>query len=122
MVKQVTEMGFNRTRLELKQMKNLGGQLIDSSPMYGNSEKVVGDLTYENGIQDDFFYATKVWTSGRSAGIDQMNASFRKMRRQQMDLMQIHNLVDWRTHVKTLRSCKEEGRIKWDGRDYKPTL
>jgi diketogulonate reductase-like aldo/keto reductase len=99
----------------LKQMKALGGQLIDSSPMYGSSENVVGDLTYKAGIQDDFFYATKVWTSGRTMGIEQMNSSFRKMKRQQMDLMQIHNLVDWKTHVKTLRDWKEKGKIKYWG-------
>jgi diketogulonate reductase-like aldo/keto reductase len=99
----------------LKQMNSLGGRVIDSSPMYGSSETVVGDLTSEMNIRDEFFYATKVWTSGRSAGIDQMNSSFRKMRRQQMDLMQIHNLVDWRTHIKTLKEWKEIGKIKYWG-------
>lgn len=107
----------DRSRLieVLQQMKSLGGQVIDSSPMYGSSERVVGDLTAKAGIQEDFFYATKVWTSGQSAGINQMNASFNKMRREQMDLMQIHNLVDWKTHVKTLRDWKEKEKIKYWG-------
>ena len=81
----------------LQTMKRLGGKLIDSSPMYGKSESVVGDLTSELNIADNFFYATKVWTTGKQNGIDQMNESFRKMRRNTMNLMQIHNLVDWQT-------------------------
>lgn len=96
-------------------MKEKGGKVIDSSPMYGSSEKVVGDLTAEPGIQDYFFYATKVWTSGKEQGINQMNESFRKMKRDKMDLMQIHNLVDWKTHLKTLRDWKEQGKIRYLG-------
>ena len=99
----------------LTKMKAKGGQVIDSSPMYGSSEEVVGDLTSSLGIQDHFFYATKVWTSGRQAGIDQMASSFRKMKRNRMDLMQIHNLMDWQTHLKTLRTMKENGKIKYWG-------
>jgi len=98
----------------LLEMQKLGGKVIDSSPMYGRSEKVVGTLTskLEN---PDFFYATKVWTSGKEAGIQQMNVSFEKMQRKTMDLMQIHNLVDWQTHVKTLKTWKEEGKIRYWG-------
>jgi len=99
----------------LLNMKKLGGQLIDSSPMYGSSEKVVGDLTTKLKIQDEFFYATKVWTSGKKAGIEQMNNSFRKMKREQMDLMQIHNLIDWKTHIKTLKEWKEKEKIRYWG-------
>jgi len=99
----------------LKEMKKLGGTVIDSSPMYGTSEKVVGDLCVQLNIQDSFFYATKVWTSGKQAGIDQMNASMTKMQRKQMDLMQIHNLVDWETHIKTLRDWKLEEKIGYWG-------
>ena len=99
----------------LLKMKAKGGQLIDSSPMYGSSEKVVGDLTSKLGIQDSFFYATKVWTSGKQLGIDQMARSMGKMKRNKMDLIQIHNLVDWRTHIKTLRTMKENGKIKYWG-------
>lgn len=99
----------------LAEMHRLGGKTIDSSPMYGSSEAVVGELTQNPEFQDAFFYATKVWTSGKQAGIDQMNASFKKMGRTTMDLMQIHNLVDWQTHVKTLRNWKEEGKIRYWG-------
>lgn len=99
----------------LTEMNKLGGSVIDSSPMYGSSEEVVGKLTRKANLQDDFFYATKVWTKGKEAGIHQMDNSFRLMKREQMDLMQIHNLVDWKVHVKTLKSWKEKGKIKYWG-------
>ncbi|NNF43850.1 MAG: aldo/keto reductase [Phycisphaerales bacterium] len=92
-----------------------GGTLIDSSPMYGKAERVVGDLVRRTG-RDDLFFATKVWTDeGRDAGVAQMNASIARMRAPVMDLMQIHNLVDWKTHLPTLRDWKERGRIRYIG-------
>ena len=99
----------------LTHMYKLGGRVIDSSPMYGSSEEVVGRLTAEMDDQDSFFYATKVWTSGKQQGIDQMNASFSKMQRKTMDLMQIHNLVDWKTHLTTLRDWAAAGKIRYWG-------
>lgn len=92
-----------------------GGSAIDSSPMYGRSEQVVGDLLEQNGWQKQAFVATKVWTSGRDAGIRQMQESMRLLRDDRVELMQVHNLVDWRTHLKTLRSWKESGRIRYLG-------
>lgn len=89
-----------------------GGSVIDSSPMYGRSEAVVGDLLAAMGARDKAYLATKVWTHGAAAGITQMQTSITRMRSGVMDLMQIHNLVDWRTHLKTLRQWKEEGRIR----------
>ena len=99
----------------LVEMNKLGGTVIDSSPMYGSSESVVGNLTSNLSTQNDYFYATKVWTSGKENGIKQMNNSLNKMKRSRMDLMQIHNLVDWKTHVKTLKAWKEKGKIKYWG-------
>ena len=99
----------------LKAISAVPGCMIDSSPMYARSEEVVGDLTTELGIADTFFYATKVWTTGEQSGIDQMNDSLRKMRRSRMDLIQVHNFVDWKTHLKTLRQWKEEGTIRYIG-------
>lgn len=99
----------------LQAMHQLGGTVIDSSPMYGSSEKVVGDLTGQLEFKNRLFYATKVWTSGKQAGIRQMEASMQKMGREQMDLMQIHNLVDWKTHVKTLKDWKALGKIRYWG-------
>ena len=92
-----------------------GGSLIDSSPMYGRAEAVVGDLTAELGLRRSLFLATKVWTSGRDAGIRQMEDSFRLMKTQTMDLMQIHNLVDWKTHTATLKDWKKQGRVRYIG-------
>jgi len=98
----------------LKTLRTKGGSLIDSSPMYGRSEKVVGDLTSQLSA-DEFFYATKVWTTGKNEGIDQIKSSFAKMQRTTMDLLQIHNLVDLQTHLQTLRKMKEEGTIRYIG-------
>jgi diketogulonate reductase-like aldo/keto reductase len=92
-----------------------GGSVIDSSPMYGSSEEVVGDLLAAIGARDDAFIATKVWTTGRQAGIAQMQRSMELLRSSRIDLMQIHNLVDVRAHLPTLRAWKEEGRIRYVG-------
>ena len=92
-----------------------GGKVIDSSPMYGRSEGVVGDLLAEMGAHDQAFLATKVWTRGRDEGIRQMERSLSRFRAERIDLMQIHNLVDWKTHLKTLRAWKAEGRIRYIG-------
>ncbi len=102
-------------RQVLQIMADNGSTVIDASPMYGRSEAVVGELTTETGLANKFFYATKVWTTGKQAGLDQMNASMRLMQRQVMDLIQIHNLVDWKTHLKTLRDWKGEGKIRYLG-------
>lgn len=99
----------------LQLMHDHKSTLIDSSPMYGRSEQVIGDLTNEIGLADKFFYATKVWTSGREAGVRQMKESMQKMKRKVMDLIQIHNLVDWQTHLKTLRQWKAEGLVRYIG-------
>jgi len=92
-----------------------GGSVIDSSPMYGNSERVVGDLSTDLEINDKLFVATKVWTTGKEAGIRQMNNSFALLKRKRIDLMQIHNLVDWEVHYQTLRQWKDEGKIRYIG-------
>jgi diketogulonate reductase-like aldo/keto reductase len=92
-----------------------GGSVLDSSPMYGRAEGVVGDLLAASGERDRAFLATKVWTSGRAEGIAQMEASMRLLRTKRIDLMQIHNLLDWRTHLPTLRAMKADGRIRYIG-------
>ena len=103
-----------RTQLTgvLQALLDAGGSVIDSSPMYGSSEEVAGDLLASLSAHDRAFVATKVWTEGRQAGIAQMEASMRKLRDTRIELMQIHNLVDWRTHLDTLRAWKREGRIQ----------
>jgi aryl-alcohol dehydrogenase-like predicted oxidoreductase len=92
-----------------------GGKVVDSSPMYGTSEEVVGDLAGELDLRPSLFVATKVWTSGRQRGIDQMNASMRKLRADPIDLMQVHNLLDVTPHLETLRAWKAEGRVRYLG-------
>ena len=92
-----------------------GGQVVDSSPMYGSAESVVGDLAADLGARESLFLATKVWTSGREAGIRQMEESMRRMRAQRIDLMQVHNLVDVHTQLKTLREWKAQGKIRYLG-------
>jgi len=99
----------------LGQFVDHGGAVIDSSPMYGRSERVVGDLSAELELRPQLFMATKVWTTGERSGIDQMNESFRRMRVDVMDLMQVHNLTDWRTHAKTLAAWKESGKVRYTG-------
>ncbi|SEK01585.1 MULTISPECIES: aldo/keto reductase [unclassified Variovorax] len=101
-----------------------GGTLIDSSPMYGRSEETTGELLAATHHpqqppqplpENRAFLATKVWTSGREAGIAQMEQSFTRLRTRRMDLMQVHNLLDWRTHLATLRGWKDQGRVRYIG-------
>ena len=99
----------------LQEFAALGGTVIDSSPMYGEAERVVGDLTGELGNRERYFFATKVWTSGQQAGVRQMEQSLKLMRSAHMDLMQIHNLLDLEVHTRTLREWKASGRIRYMG-------
>ncbi len=92
-----------------------GGRLIDSSPMYGRSESVAGDLLAETRLPPQPFVATKVWTSGKDAGQQQMRESMQKLRVRQCDLMQVHNLLDVDAHLDTLAEWKQAGRIRYTG-------
>src|SRR5258705_12827217 len=99
----------------LRSFVELGGRVVDSSPMYGAAESVMGDLAAGLAIGDRLFLATKVGTSGRHAGARQMEQSLRRLRARKLDLMQIHNLLDWRTHLATLREWKASGRVRYLG-------
>ncbi len=92
-----------------------GGSVIDSSPMYGSSEAVVGDLVQAAKLRDKLWLATKVWTSGERAGVSQMEKSLALLKAPRIELMQVHNLLDWRTHLRTLRTWKDTGRVKYIG-------
>jgi len=106
----------------LRVLHDAGGRVIDSSPMYGKSEEIAGRLSTKAGINADLFIATKVWTTGRASGIRQMEDSMRLLGRTRIDLMQIHNLVDWRTHIATLREWKAQGRVRYVGiTHYEPS-
>jgi diketogulonate reductase-like aldo/keto reductase len=99
----------------LKVFVELGGRVIDSSPMYGSSESVTGEIASGLGLKARLFVATKVWTSGRLAGIRQMEDSMRKLRVERLDLIQVHNLVGAPTHLATLREWKNAGRVRYLG-------
>jgi aryl-alcohol dehydrogenase-like predicted oxidoreductase len=117
---QTFDVGSNKAAREplravLREFVRAGGSVIDSSPMYGTSESVTGEIALELGVHRQLFLATKVWTSGREAGVRQMEESFRRLRTRRMDLMQVHNLVDYRTHLDTLRRWKEQGKVRYIG-------
>ena len=119
-----TWMGFDRApgSAEFAQLPGVlaalfeaGGSVVDSSPMYGKAEAAVGQVLAEGAVQGRPFLATKVWTTGRAAGIRQMEESLRLLRTQRIDLMQVHNLVDWAGQLATLRQWKEAGRVRYVG-------
>ena len=106
-----------RSQLEdvLSRFVELGGRVIDSSPMYGRAEQVIGELTSSLGIREKLFLATKVWTRGKQNGIESMERSLTLFRTNRIDLMQVHNLVDVNTQLATLREWKQQGRIRYTG-------
>ena len=89
--------------------------LVDSSPMYGNAERVIGNLIKVLGARRRLFVATKVWTEGERAGINQMKTSMSRLHAEPIDLMQVHNLLDWPTQLRTLRRWKEDGSVRYVG-------
>jgi len=99
----------------LRLFHQLGGAVVDSSPMYTGAEELTGNLAHELGIGDDFWLATKVWTDGEQSGIDQMQQSMRELRSDHIELMQVHNLRDVAVHLNTLERMKAEGQIRYIG-------
>ncbi len=93
----------------------LGGKLVDSSPMYGRAEEVVGEIAAGLGLRKSLFLATKVWTRGKQAGIESMERSFARFQAKVIDLMQVHNLLDAGAHLATMRDWKAQGRIRYIG-------
>jgi diketogulonate reductase-like aldo/keto reductase len=106
-----------RKQLEdvLSTFAKLGGRVIDSSPMYGRAEQVIGELTSALGIREQLFLATKVWTRGKQSGIESMERSMSLLRTNRIDLIQVHNLVDVNTQLGTLREWKQQGRVHYIG-------
>ncbi len=99
----------------LRRFVELGGKVIDSSPMYGHAEAAAGALATALDVRKSLFLATKVWTSGRTNGIRQMEESARLLQTRGIDLMQVHNLLDLKTHLPVLRDMKKSGRIRYLG-------
>jgi aryl-alcohol dehydrogenase-like predicted oxidoreductase len=117
---QTFDIGNDRAEFERRQevlsiLFEAGGKVIDSSPMYGSAEAVVGRLLRQMQARPKAFLATKVWTSGQAAGVKQMEASLSNFQTNSIELMQIHNLLDWRTHLRTLRAWKEQKRFRYIG-------
>ena len=92
-----------------------GGSVLDSSPMYGQAETTTGELLAGAGSRAQAFIATKVWTSGREPGMAQMEQSFVRLRTDRIDLMQVHNLVDWRVQLASVRRLRDAGRVRYVG-------
>lgn len=99
----------------LQAFVELGGKVLDSSPMYGRSEEMAGGMIGKFGLRDKLFVATKVWTTGKEEGIKQMEASMKKLKARPIDLMQVHNLQDVATHLETLRGWKKDGLVRYLG-------
>jgi len=112
---QPTESELNIRQEILDIFYGNGGRLIDTSPMYGMSEEIIGISAEEYIQKNRFFLATKVWTEGKENGLRQIEESFKKMKANKISLIQVHNLLDWKTQIKTLRSLKDEGRIDYIG-------
>jgi len=93
----------------------LGGRVVDSSPMYGQAEEVIGAIAAKLGLRNSLFLATKVWTRGKQAGIESMERSLARLQAKRIDLMQVHNLVDVTTQVATMRDWKAQGRFRYIG-------
>jgi diketogulonate reductase-like aldo/keto reductase len=110
-----TEAELEPLREVLRSFVELGGRVLDSSPMYDPAERVTGDLAAELGILDDLWVATKVWTEGAAEGRTQMEQSLAELRRPNIELMQVHNLVDVEVHLETLQAWKEQGRFRYIG-------
>lgn len=116
----VFEVGDTRMEREgplaaLNALANTPGAMIDTSPMYGSAERVIGELLPETASPTGFFLASKVWTHGKRSGVNQIERSFERLNTSQIDLMQIHNLVDWQLHIETLRELKTRKRIRYIG-------
>jgi len=111
----LSQRSLNPRKEIIKALLDHGGTLIDTSPMYGRAEEVTGKIAKDLKVNDQLFIATKVWIEGKEAGEIQMKESSKKLNTAVIDLMQIHNLLDWKTHIKTLYDWKEQGKINYIG-------
>lgn len=109
-----TELRNHRTEV-LQHFFDRGGGMIDSSPMYGSSEEVIGYGLDRTDKQDNKFSATKVWTRWSGRGTNQIEDSFDLWGIDQFDLIQVHNLLNLESHIETIREYKEEGKIRYIG-------
>ena len=99
----------------LQLLADHGGTLVDTSPRYGRAEAVVGDLGAELKLTDELFFATKVFSEGEQAGIDEMGTSLERLHTPVLDLMQVHSMRDWEIHLPSIRKLKEQGKVRYMG-------
>ncbi|NNC78215.1 MAG: aldo/keto reductase [Woeseiaceae bacterium] len=99
----------------LARFHELGGTVVDTAPMYGSSEIVLGDLIKDLGVGDDLFMATKVDVDGRDQQAERIERSFTRLKYDNIDLMQCHNLIDWQNALPEMREWKQEGRVRYVG-------
>ena len=92
-----------------------GGTLIDTSPTYGRAEKNLGEIFRRTGLRKNAFLATKISTSGEQSGINQVESAMRDMGTDRLDLLQVHNIRDTNTHLRTIRRLKDEGKVRYVG-------
>ena len=92
-----------------------GGKIIDCSPTYGNAESVVGRLVNELGARDKVFYANKISTEGEAEGLAQVEASLKAWNTDRFDLLQVHNIKDFKTQIRTIRRLKDAGKVRYVG-------
>ena len=110
-----TAENLDRLRAVLRRFHDLGGTVVDTAPIYGNAESVIGRLVADLGLADELFLATKVRTRGHEAGLAQMRRSRELLGKRPLDLMQVHSLVDWSTQLRNLRRWKEAGHVRYIG-------
>jgi len=113
--RQKTDTDINRYVQILHHFFQQGGQMIDSSPMYGYAQQFLGELLANVQSKQDLFTATKVWTPGKNAGIKQMQRSAQLWGIKKFDLMHVHNMLDWKTQLKTLNEWKQQGKLRYSG-------
>lgn len=111
----LSRRNYAPSRAVLARFVELGGTVVDTAPMYGDAEETIGDIVRELDARERIFLATKVLSTGAEAGRAQMRRSFEYLRVERLDLMQVHNLVDWRTQLATLHEMREAGTIRYAG-------
>jgi aryl-alcohol dehydrogenase-like predicted oxidoreductase len=99
----------------LRRFHELGGRLVDTAPLYGNAEEVIGGLVTDLGLSGEFFLATKVRSRGQQAGVEQMMRSETRLGKKPLDLLQVHSLVDVETQLENLRQWRDAGRVRYIG-------
>jgi aryl-alcohol dehydrogenase-like predicted oxidoreductase len=107
---------YQALREVLKRFVQGGATLIDTAPTYGNAEDILGSLFRESGLRPRTFIATKLsGVSGKEAGLEQFRSTLKRLGTDKVELLQVHNLRDWKTQLEVARQLKSEGKVKYVG-------